>query len=167
MNRVYKPKRSSDGSLSDERFGVKLRVTDDWCVIFDIPTLVYIYIFEYIWRYGLPWHKVLNAVVAEQSALRRETQCHRESMRRLWFFKLCMLYIYIYIYIYDVVKSKRRHWLAVTLSFTPCGDRQTDFKSRKALLYSIEHSLPSKTLLQVIIYIYIYICCWRKKQRIN
>ena len=28
---------------------------------------------------------------------------------------------------YDVVKSKRRHWLAVTLSFTPCGDRQTDF----------------------------------------
>ena len=35
-------------------------------------------------------------------------------------------YIY-YIYIYDVVKSKRRHWLAVTLSFTPCGDRQTDF----------------------------------------
>ena len=33
----------------------------------------------------------------------------------------------IYIYIYDVVKSKRRHWLAVTLSFTPCGDRQTDF----------------------------------------
>ena len=37
------------------------------------------------------------------------------------------IYIYIYIYIYDVVKSKRRHWLAVTLSFTPCGDRQTDF----------------------------------------
>ena len=35
--------------------------------------------------------------------------------------------VYIYIYIYDVVKSKRRHWLAVTLSFTPCGDRQTDF----------------------------------------
>ena len=25
------------------------------------------------------------------------------------------------------MKSKRRHWLAVTLSFTPCGDRQTDF----------------------------------------
>ena len=25
------------------------------------------------------------------------------------------------------VKSKRRHWIAVTLSFTPCGDRQTDF----------------------------------------
>ena len=37
------------------------------------------------------------------------------------------MYMYIYIYIYDVVKSKRRHWLAVTLSFTPCGDRQTDF----------------------------------------
>ena len=30
---------------------------------------------------------------------------------------------------YDVVKSKKRHWLAVTLSFTPCGDRQTDFFS--------------------------------------
>ena len=29
-------------------------------------------------------------------------------------------------YIYDVVKSKRRHWFAVTLSFTLCGDRQTD-----------------------------------------
>ena len=27
---------------------------------------------------------------------------------------------------YDVVESKRRHWFAVTLSFTPCGDRQTD-----------------------------------------
>ena len=37
------------------------------------------------------------------------------------------IYVYIYIFIYDVVKSKRRHWLAVTLSFTPCGDRQTDF----------------------------------------
>ena len=37
------------------------------------------------------------------------------------------IYIYIYTYIHDVVKSKRRHWLAVTLSFTPCGDRQTDF----------------------------------------
>ena len=47
---------------------------------------------------------------------------------------LCVLsrfdtYTYIYIYIYDIVKSKRRHWLAVTLSFTPCGDRQTDFYS--------------------------------------
>ena len=41
-----------------------------------------------------------------------------------------IIYIYIYIYIYDVVKSKRRHWLAVTLSFTPCGDRQTDFYKR-------------------------------------
>ena len=32
---------------------------------------------------------------------------------------VCMhnIYIYIYIYIYDVVKSKRRHWLAVTLSY--------------------------------------------------
>ena len=29
----------------------------------------------------------------------------------------------IHLSIYDVVKSKRRHWLAVTLSFTPCGDR--------------------------------------------
>ena len=28
---------------------------------------------------------------------------------------------------YDVVKSKRRHWFAVTLSFMPCGDHQTDF----------------------------------------
>ena len=36
------------------------------------------------------------------------------------------MYICIYMYMYDVVKSKRRHWLAVTLSFTPCGDRQTD-----------------------------------------
>ena len=37
------------------------------------------------------------------------------------------LHIFIYIFIYDVVKSKRRHWLAVTLSFKPCGDCQTDF----------------------------------------
>ena len=28
---------------------------------------------------------------------------------------------------YDVVKSKRRHWFAVTLSFMPCGGHQTDF----------------------------------------
>ena len=41
--------------------------------------------------------------------------------------------------IYDVVKSKRRHWLAVTLSFTPCGDRQTDIYTvlMKCLVRSI------------------------------
>ena len=31
---------------------------------------------------------------------------------------------------YDVVDSKRRHWFAVTLSFTPFGDRQTDLYKR-------------------------------------
>ena len=30
-------------------------------------------------------------------------------------------------FVYDVVKSKRKYQFAVTLSFTPCGDRQTDF----------------------------------------
>ena len=40
-----------------------------------------------------------------------------------WFFIYIYILLYIYI-LYDVVKSKRRHWLAVTLSFTPCGDRQ-------------------------------------------
>ena len=32
---------------------------------------------------------------------------------------------------YDVVKSKRRHWFAVTLSFTPCGDCQSEFYLRR------------------------------------
>ena len=34
------------------------------------------------------------------------------------------LYMYAYL---RCSKVKRRHWLAVTLSFTPCGDRQTDY----------------------------------------
>ena len=38
---------------------------------------------------------------------------------------------------YDVVKSKRRHWLAVTLSFTPCGDRQTDFYLHMYICYTV------------------------------
>ena len=45
---------------------------------------------------------------------------------------------------YDVVKSKR-HWLAVTLSFTPCGNRQTDF------YYIEEISLALYTALLMLI----------------
>ena len=40
------------------------------------------------------------------------------------------LQMHTYMIHYDVVKSKRRHWLAVTLSFTPCGDRQIDFYNK-------------------------------------
>ena len=33
--------------------------------------------FMYIWRYGLPWHKVLNAVVAELSIHKLKNQRRR------------------------------------------------------------------------------------------
>ena len=44
------------------------------------------------------------------------------------------MYKYMYIHMsvfYDVVESKRRYWFAVTLTFTPCDDRQTDFYYKK------------------------------------
>ena len=52
---------------------------------------------------------------------------------------ICLYYIICLYYLYNVVKSKRRHWLAVTLSFTPCGDRQTDFYSNNKSLSDDRH----------------------------
>ena len=43
------------------------------------------------------------------------------------------------------MKSKRRHWFAVTLSFTPCGDHQADF------YYNEEISLASLIKLITLI----------------
>ena len=36
-------------ALSDERLGVKLRVTENRCVFFDSFTCIYIYVFTYIY----------------------------------------------------------------------------------------------------------------------
>ena len=38
--------------------------------------IIYINV-QYIWMYGLPWHKVLNAVVAEQSIHKLKNQRRR------------------------------------------------------------------------------------------
>ena len=43
--------------------------------------ILYIY---YIWRYGVPWHKVLNAVVAEQSIHKLKNQRRRIDSLWLW-----------------------------------------------------------------------------------
>ena len=45
----FAPKRSSDRTLSDERLGAKLRVTENRCVIFNRSTYVYICIYIYIY----------------------------------------------------------------------------------------------------------------------
>ena len=58
---------------------------------FKIVSIIFLcsinYVYVYPWRYRLLWHKVLNAVVAEQSICqasdRRETQSYRELMRCL------------------------------------------------------------------------------------
>ena len=38
---------------------------------------MYLCIYIYIWRYGLPWHKLLNAVIAELSISKLKTQRRR------------------------------------------------------------------------------------------
>ena len=54
-------------------------------------------------------------------------------------------------YMYDVVKSKRRYWLAVTLSFTPCGDRQTDVYTCICMYV--------KELARIDVIVYETVCC--------
>ena len=88
-----------------------------------------------MWGQSLPWHKVLNAVVAELSiykwksqrgciyslllwvlhlsACRCETQSNRELMRPLWLlhlYKHVYIYIYIYIIIYISVFKNNAIW---------------------------------------------------------
>ena len=43
--------KNQEKDLSDERFGAKLRVTENRCVVFDFSTYVYIYIYIYIFIY--------------------------------------------------------------------------------------------------------------------
>ena len=65
----------------------------------------------------------------------------------------------------DALNVNSRAWLFKHLVILDSSARDPNANAsfltllhrRKALLHSIEHSLPSKTLLQVIIYIYIYI----------
>ena len=51
-------------------------------------------IYIYIWRYGLPWHKVLNAGVAEQSLHKLKNHCRQYCIGLLGLIS-AVLYIYI------------------------------------------------------------------------
>ena len=46
-------------------------------VLFTVSGCKCIYEIIHIWRYGLPWHKLLNAVVAEQSIHKLKNQRRR------------------------------------------------------------------------------------------
>ena len=55
MTLSFVPKGSSDRKLSDERLGVKLRVTENRCILFNSLTYVYLAL--------LPQHRALYAKV--------------------------------------------------------------------------------------------------------
>ena len=59
---------------------IKHKVQISGLLIIIIAVIIFnLYNYIYIWRYGLPWHKVLNAIVAELSIRELKIQRRRDS----------------------------------------------------------------------------------------